>query len=153
MNRAKHLIILFYSAGLSLIFLTGCISAVEEVAAETDPSGWDKSHSAVVRFDNRDTVSVRNIDIFIVCNDLSARNHDSIGLSVTTLTPDSLRTVETITLYTAGSDGDGNAGYYHVSRPYRHEAVLSKEGEYLFEFSHEYETPLKGVKAIGITVK
>lgn len=151
MKYAGYIMILLSGIAVSLT-TTGCMSAGNSAAAEVDPAGWHRNDVRTVVFPNTDTVSLRNIEVFIVCDETFAYSNDSLVLSVTTTTPDSLRAAETLVIRPADKGHVESPGYREYSFPYRNDALLSREGDYLFGFSHD-GTVVKGLKAIGVTVK
>lgn len=136
-------------AAALLLLPAGCTSEVTSVVAEVNPSGWSSGEAAQAIFPNSDTLALREIDIFMLCNERLGR--DSLELFLTTTTPDSLTVTEMIVLFPSGAAG--NTRYRQVTRPYRSNVLLAKTGEYRFEFRHEYISPLEGIKAVGVNIK
>ncbi len=148
MNQKLNQGLLGIAASLILL-TTGCTCEVNSVAVEVNPSGWTGGQTVQAIFPNRDTLSVREISVFMLC--CGRTGSDSLELFLTTITPDSLSVTETIVLYPSAAVG--TTRYRQVTRPYRSNIILGKTGEYHFEFSHEYIPSLEGIKAVGINVK
>lgn len=133
----------------ALPLCAGCTSEVTAVSAEVNPSGWDRKQIVQAIFPNKDTLSMREIEVFMLSN--GRVGSDSLELFLTTVTPDSLTVTERIVLYP--SREPDNTRYHQTSTPYRSNVLLAKAGEYRFEFRHEYISPVEGIKAIGVNIK
>ncbi|MCD8072857.1 MAG: gliding motility lipoprotein GldH [Alistipes sp.] len=128
-----------------IISLAGCISTHTERVVDVDPYGWFPYDTLWVESPNRDTTSLRSLWVIARYNrDIRL---DSIGISITTVTPDSLRFTERIRLDLT-STGVLKNGHYESIIPYRDSSRLSRPGTYRFGFAPT--EMYRGVTAIGI---
>ncbi|MCD7963044.1 MAG: gliding motility lipoprotein GldH [Rikenellaceae bacterium] len=111
-----------------------------------DSSGWDSSEPAYIFFDNSDTVSVRELTIFVRTTELF--KYDKINLTVETMDPGRVYFTDTISINII----HGNSGDTEVI--YRSNVRLMKQGEYRVKFNHLLpETEVSGISGLGVKVK
>lgn len=131
----------------SLTF-TGCKESVGSVCAPVNPGGWNAGEEKRVIFLNSDTVSFREIKLF-VAYDGSLEYPDELNVEVGITTPDSLVFTERVSVpFSCRRERGLNVS----SRTYRADVVLDKTGEYGFSFRHGNPEPVRGVRAVGIEV-
>lgn len=122
---------------------TGCITPHQSAACDVDPFGW--STTAEVVFDNADTLSLRDAEFFLRCDERF--DTDTLTLRVATVAPDSLRFVEYVSLHIPPVTTPAPLTAEAVV-PYRRRIRLAQQGAYRF-----FITPcrsVRGVEAIGI---
>ena len=133
-------------AVLAIALLSSC-GVGESVVAMGDVSleGWNEPVN--ITYDNSDTSTLLDMDVTLHVN----RRFDasSIALEITTLTPDSLRYSESVTLPVRMRWTSNRAKTTDIALPYRRDVHFAHEGEY-----HISLRPLQnivGVEAAGIT--
>lgn len=132
------------AAGLAALLTTGCRTA-QTVAADLPRVGW--SEAATLRYTNRDTLTPRELKLFLRLNETF--REDSLTLRIELFTPDSLHAAEYHRLVTAGRRTTQPVQTV-VELPYRRDAVLPAAGDYYFVL-----TPVRcigGVEAVGLRV-
>ncbi len=130
-----------------------CSHTCESVVADVDITGWGNDTEYSVVYDNMDSLSQRELSIFVFHERSFAAATDSLLLTVTTVTPDSLVYSEEWVFRPDRRRAEGYAAFHETVAPYRSRVVLGRKGAYLFTFSHRDASPVKGLKGIGITVK
>lgn len=132
---------------LAMIFaLAGCMRPETVQTVDIDPLGWSTRDTLRFRFDNIDTVSLRDIGILFRFDGTFAERQIPLSMKVTT--PDSLHYEENFTavLYDRAQAGKE---YYEAVAPYRSNAVLSRRGIYMFEIVNAGQE-LTGLWGAGI---
>ena len=124
------------------------------VQCRTEQSAVAMDDVSIDGWDNPITVAYTNTDQDALC-DLGVTLHinrrfatDSVALEITTLTPDSLRYSEVVTLPAKAEWPSKQPTTMDIAIPYRHDVRLMHEGEY-----HIILRPLQsieGVEAAGI---
>ena len=124
------------------------------VQCRTEQSAVAMGDVSIDGWDNPITVIYKNTEADRLC-DLGVTLHinrrfatDSVALEITTLTPDSLRYSEVITLPAKAEWPSKQSTTMDMAIPYRHDVRLMHEGEY-----HIILRPLQsiaGVEAAGI---
>ncbi|MBP3483187.1 MAG: hypothetical protein J6K28_07340 [Alistipes sp.] len=131
------------SAAVALLSF-GCASAPETIMNGVDPFGWDEA--TVVEYDNRDTVSLRDLALTIRYG--AALKDNRLPLTITTMAPDSTCISEQKVFFLECRPGPAaTAAVENIV--YRRSARLSQQGTY--SVTIEPHVPLKGVEAVGIT--
>lgn len=121
----------------------GCITPHQSAVSDVDPSEW--SMPAEVVFPNTDTLSRREIQLFLRCN--ARFREDTLTVRIATLTPDSLRCVEWVPLRIPHTRTPA-ALTFEAAIPYRRAARLERTGDYRFFITPN--RPVEGVEAVGI---
>lgn len=124
-------------------------------AVETDPAGWHYFETIEFDYHNRDTVSLRNIYVFILADENYAERHEPVSLEITTTSPDSLFHTETWTLIPVLPDEpyrNRTKKYCEYEQLYRGDVRLSKEGTYHFAIAHGEPVPKRGIWAVGMKI-
>lgn len=134
----------------AILFLTacsmaGCLTPTGAVMTDVPVSGW--RDEAVVRIDNRDTLTER--DLFLLLRRNARFTCDSLCLSVSVFSPDSLRFDERRTFPVLRTRRAASVRDV-VRIPYRLRAVLPHAGEYRFVFTPS--EPVSGIEAVGIDI-
>ncbi len=125
--------------------LCGCTRPTQAVMEDVDPYGWVEA--AVVRIENADTLTLRDLSLVIRSNRLF--REDTLHLELTLRAPDSSRYSEVVAFPVR-----------HLHRPaalrlideipYRQNVVLNRFGAYWFSLKPLH--PVRGVEAAGINV-
>lgn len=126
-------------------FAGGCLSPHHSTAVDVDPNGWRSA--AVLRLENADTVSLRDLRLFLRCNDRFAE--DSFTIRIAVCTPDSLRFEETFRIDLLRTEGPAALARERII-PYRSRVRFARKGHYLL--SVEPLRPLRGVEAVGANI-
>lgn len=134
-----------------IMTLIGCMGESNSKTVAVNPVGWERSELKTVVFENRDTVSLRDLVLFVTHKNDFLESCDSLLLEITTFTPDSLSYTEQF-LFTGDVQQRCGNGYTVSSKRYRSHALLGREGEYRFTIGHNEMTPLCGVRAVGVEV-
>ena len=122
--------------------LAGCSTSVETVMNDVHPGNW--SGCTVIGYDNRDTVSLRDISLVVRYN---ADRHEAT-LPITPEAPDStLFSEQFVCRLGLGRKPAPIAAIEKI--PYRLSSRLSQTGRYSISITPD--TPQRGIEAIGIT--
>ena len=114
-----------------MLLSAGCSGRPESRAVAVNPCGWKSVEEREVSFVNSDTVSLRELSVFAVTGGRCSAGCDSLPLEITVHTPDSLLFIERVVL------------------PFGTDAA---EGTYRFAVSHTSDTPVRGLRAVGIEI-
>lgn len=124
--------------------LAGCSTSVETVMNDVHPGNW--SNCTVIGYDNRDTVSLRDISLVVRYN--ADRHEATLPLTITTEAPDStLFSEQFVCRLGLGRKPAPIAAIEKI--PYRLSSRLSQTGRYSISITPD--TPQRGIEAIGIT--
>lgn len=129
--------------------VTGCSGSADSSASmETavNPSGWKAGETVEVSYDNRDTVSLRVLSLFVVGDGLEQCVGTAVEVAV--VSPDSLRFADTLRLIPADVSDDRRVW----NRIFRADAVLNRTGQYIFEMTPCENAELYGMRAVGIEI-
>lgn len=130
---------------LAALFATGCGPHTQSEAVDVDAGMWNAP--AVIELANTDTVTLRDLRLFIRCNERFTA--DSLPLQVMVLSPDSLRYEEHVTLRPV--PGRHPAALNRVCEwPYRTRVRLTDTGDYRVVIRPV--TPQQGIEAMGINI-
>ena len=116
------------------------------VMSDVNVNGW--SDCTTLTYHNTLT---EKCDVNIMLHINNRFTHESISLEITTLTPDSLRHTEQVTLPVEFKWEQPTATTADITLPYRRNVVLRCEGDYVWQI-----TPLEsidGVEAVGVNFK
>ena len=75
------------AAATAALLAGGCVSPHQSAATDVDPFRWELG--AEILLPNADTVTLRDTEVFLRCNDRFAE--DTLTVRIATVTPDSLR--------------------------------------------------------------
>ncbi len=129
--------------------LIGCVGSISHDAYVVDIENniWDKV--AVVEIQNEDTLSLRDISIFIKHQQYEGL--DSLPLTIYTVAPDEVIFEERRTIHIEGCRrGEYVASHLH-EMPYRRDIKLRQRGVYkIYLFP---QMPIRGVEGVGVTIK
>lgn len=134
----------------AIIFLAacctaGCLSPTGAVMTDVPVRRW--SEAAVVRIDNRDTLTER--DLYLLLRRNERFTADSLSLIVSVLTPDTLLFSERRSFAVLRTRRPASVRDV-VRIPYRLRAVLPHAGVYRFAFTPS--EPVSGIEAVGIDI-
>lgn len=115
------------------------------MAADVDPLAWDAPVD--VAWENADTTTLRDVSVFVRCNDGFAG--DTLTVRIATLTPDSLRCEEPLLLGIARTPGPAALGQESVV-PYRRMSLFGRPGTYRMTITPV--RPVRGIEAVGIHI-
>lgn len=132
-------------AVLAVTVFTQCRVAESSVAmGDVSIDGW--TEPVTVSYTNTDTAPLRDLSVTLHINRRFTAKH--VALEITTLTPDSLRYTESVTLPVEAMWPSNNTMAIDVALPYRHDVRFSHEGEYSLILRPLQS--LQGVEAAGI---
>ena len=124
------------------------------VQCRTEQSAVAMGDVSIDGWDNPITVTYKNTEADRLC-DLGVTLHinrryatDSVALEITTLTPDSLRYSEVVTLPAKAEWPSKQSTTMDIAIPYRHDVRLMHEGEYYIILRPLQS--IEGVEAAGI---
>ncbi|WP_418409864.1 hypothetical protein [Alistipes sp.] len=123
----------------------GCLSPHQSAVADVDAAAWNRA--AVLTLTNSDTTTLRDLELFLRCNDLFTE--DSLTVRITVLTPDSLRHEEPFLLVIPPAHTPA-ALSREADVAYRRRVRFARTGDYRIKI-----TPgrlVKGVEAVGINI-
>lgn len=130
---------------MAVTMFTQCRVAESSVAMrDVSIDGW--TEPVTVSYNNTDPTPLRDLNVTLHIN-----RHftvSDIALEITTLTPDSLRYTESITLPVQAEWPGNNTMAIDVELPYRRDVHFSHEGEYSIILRPLQS--LQGVEAAGI---
>ena len=124
----------------------GCVSPHGAVATDVNSASW--RDSAPVTLANADTTTLRDIALFLRCNDRFAE--DTLTVRIATVTPDSLRFGEWFLLVIPHPKGPA-ALMREAAIPYRRRIRLTQHGDY--RCSVTPVRPVRGVEAVGVDLQ
>lgn len=127
------------------LFAASCVSPHGAVVTDVDAASW--SAPALIVLTNADTTTLRDINLFLRCNDRFAE--DTLTVRVGVRTPDSLRHEELFVLVIPPAHTPA-ALAREADIPYRHRVLFDRTGDYLLTITPC--RPVKGVEAAGINI-
>lgn len=125
---------------------TGCLAPQTTQMTGVDIRSWKSAES--VRFDNSDTLSLRNLGIALRYN--SNFKVSALPLKLAIMTPDSLFFEDSIVLYPRHPHSALSVATTECL-PYRTDVLLNKRGAYTFTFEPYDE--VCGMEAIGVEIR
>lgn len=132
-------------SAMAIVLLTQCrVSENNVVMADVDINDWNEEAS--ISYTNKQTES--NYDLSIMLHVNRRFKAKELELEITTMTPDSLRYSERVTLPVRFSWEQTSSATSDIDIPYRQSVTLRCEGEYKMVI-----TPLQsvvGVEAAGV---
>ncbi len=128
-----------------MIGVGGCVASHQSVVVDVKSSGW--AESVGVEMLNHDTVTLRDITIFVRYSPFEVG--DSLRLTLSTTTPDSLSFTERVNIY-LDPEIEPRGASRLLEFPFRSGVKWSQEGVYRVEFTPQQT--IKGVEAIGINI-
>lgn len=135
-----------WAAAFAGALLLGACQASRQIAVvDVDPASWNGP--AGLSIENTDTVSLRDIELFVRCNDRF--DQDTLTVRITTLSSDTLRCEELLPLYFPHIASAAALAREHIV-PYRRRVCFSHVGCYRMTI-----TPTRsvaGVEAVGISI-
>lgn len=133
------------AALLAAGFAGGCLSPHQSTAIDVDPVAWSTPAELVLT--NTDTVTLRDLQLFLRCNDRFAE--DSFTVRIVVLTPDSLRFEESLPVDIPRTDSPAAIAREQIV-PYRRSVRFARSGDYRLRITPQ--RPLRGVEAVGVSV-
>ena len=121
----------------------GCTQPFRSNTADTDPVSWKDPAGIVLA--NADTTSLRDLTLFLRCNDRFGE--DTLTLRIATTTPDSLRFEEFFRITSPHTNGPA-AIAREIAVPYRRRVRFAREGDYRMTIAPT--RPVRGIEAVGI---
>lgn len=141
-SPARHI-----AAAAAAAFLAGgCVSPHQSAATDVDPFRWETG--AEILLPNADTVTLRDAEVFLRCNDRFSE--DTLTLRIATVTPDSLRFEEPFLLVIPRA-GNPAALMREIVVPYRRRIRFAQSGDYRCILTPV--RPLRGIEAVGINLE
>lgn len=116
------------------------------MATDVDVKAWSDPASIVQT--NTDTTTLRNIDLFLYCNDRF--REDSLTVRIAVRTPDSLLFKEAFRITIPRTATTPAALKREIAIPYRRNVSLLHRGNYRITITPE--RPVQGVEAVGISI-
>ena len=132
--------------------LNGCLSE-QRTDADIIQKYWSAEKQVEMAYDNTDTVSLRNLNIFAVCNKKFADQHKQLPLNISCMAPDSTKEVFEWKLDLYSAEERASATQTELKQTFIQNATLSQEGTYRFNISLDSSTSIKGVHAIGVEIE
>ncbi len=130
--------------------LWGCTADIGSTVTAVNPAGWESGQTYTLVYSNADTSSLRDISVLVRRE--SGRSRPDMRVRLETVTPDSARFADTLTL--PPRSGYEAAGRYELSAvPYLTGVRLNRIGDYTFRFTLVSPGTCKGIWAIGIETK
>ena len=131
---------------MAALLAGGCVSPHQSAATDVDPFRWESG--AEILLPNADTVTLRDAEVFLRCNDRF--DEDTLTLRIATVTPDSLRFEEPFRLVIPRSESPAPL-MREIAVPYRIRIRLAQQGDYRCILTPT--RPVRGVEAVGINMK
>lgn len=139
---ARHIV----AAATAALLAGGCISPHQSAATDVDPFRWERG--AEIILPNADTVTLRDAEVFLRCNDRFAE--DTLTLRIATVTPDSLRFEELFRLVVPRGESPAPL-MREATVPYRIRIRFAQQGDYRCILTPT--RPVRGVEAVGINIE
>ncbi|MDD3108807.1 MAG: hypothetical protein PHV49_06335 [Alistipes sp.] len=130
--------------------LGGCLAPQHAFVTEVDPAGWSSQDEVTVRFENIDTLSLRNLNLVVRYGNNFL--YDRLNLSVTTITPAGFRWCDTVSIPLSDRQLDLQSDHNHL---YRRRMKLPERGSYLFQFRPVKmpQDTIRGIWAVGVDIQ
>lgn len=125
--------------------MSGCTRPTQAVMADVDPFSW--SEAAIVKVENADTLTLRDLSIVIRAN--RHFRADTLHLEIALRGPDSTRFSELVALPMHHSHRPAALRLIDEI-PYRRDVIFSRFGTY--HLSLKPLNPIRGIEAAGINV-
>lgn len=130
---------------IAIICFVGCITENIPTMTDINPILWRNTKS--ITFENKDSLSMRSMDIIVLHN--SQFKGNTLHIKIKTTSPDSLQFEEVILVQKPQKDLSSIFSN-EIVIPYRQDVILKHMGEYQMEFTPSVAT--KGVEAIGVAI-
>lgn len=121
----------------------GCIVPHQSFVTDVNPVAWSDAAQVVVP--NADTLTLRDIGLFLRCNDRFTE--DTLTVRIAVITPDSLRHEELFTLSIPRSEAPAPLTR-EADIPYRRRALFARTGDYRIRITPS--RTVRGVLSAGI---
>ena len=134
------------AAAIAVVAATGgCTQPFRSNAADTDPVSWKDPAGIVLA--NADTTSLRDLTLFLRCNDRFAE--DTLTVRIRVSTPDSLQHEEPFVMVIPPAHTPA-AISREADIPYRRRVLFDRTGDYHLTITPC--RPVEGVEAVGIHI-
>ena len=127
------------------LLATGCLSPHQSAVTDVDAASWREA--AHLTLPNSDTTTLRDLELFLRCNDLFTE--DTLTVRIAVVTPDSLRHEEPFGLVFPPAHTPA-ALTREADIPYRRRVRFARTGDYLITITPG--RPVRGVEAVGINI-
>ena len=134
------------AAATAALLAGGCVSPHQSAATDVDPFRWELG--AEILLPNADTVTLRDAEVFLRCNDRFAE--DTLTLRIATVPPDSLRFEEPFRLVIPRGESRPTPLMREIVVPYRIRMRFAQQGDYRCILTPTH--PVRGVEAVGINL-
>lgn len=136
---------------LGTVVFSSCLAPQQIFTTEIDEFGWPAEREVTVEVSNADTVSLRSLHVVVRYG--NEYTPEPLDLSVTTVTPDGYRWIDTLSV-PAPEQRSAYGLYQDIEQPYRRQTLLNRNGRYVFIFRPiTPRNEIKGVAAIGIDIR
>lgn len=132
--------------------LCSCGNDPVSISVDVSLAGWQPGERYSLNYYNTDTISGRNISVFIVHRRQLSPGEGFIPLTITTVTPQGKEIEEVWTFYPDLRLRDKTSVWHESRQLYRSDAVLGEAGEYTFTFSLDSGEEVRGIKAVGVEI-
>ena len=130
--------------------MSGCGTQSTSMSVPIDPAGWRSGSLRVLRFNNTDTVTLRDLTLFVVHDNRAAGYETCLDMEVEVQSPDGTKFNENVKVEIDRSDEKNIIR--QSSSTYRREVRLKDSGEYRILLRNRNSLPVRGVRAVGIEI-
>lgn len=138
------------AAAATMTAMTRCSTRCDSIVCPADPGGWRREDTLTMRYLNSDTTSLRDAMLTVTAERDAAMPEMELRISLTA--PDSTSAVDRFLFRAATAEPHGRSMTTGIA-PYRTDILLGQKGAYTFRIWHENDTPLRGIRAVGIELK
>lgn len=143
MKGKRYLQMLVLAAAVAA---TGCTQSDPSYAEDVDPHGWQRP--AVLLLPNSDTITLREVKLFLRCNDRFSE--DTLTLRVETVTPDSMHVGEYLCIPFPRQTAPAALARENEA-PYRTRIRFRQCGDYRMILTPT--RPVRGIEAVGVHIE
>ena len=137
---------------LTALLSSSCISHHGSSATALEEQEWQARKTYTLEYENSDTLSIKNIDIFIICSKWFPEKYPRLPLKVECITPDSISGMFEWSLITDCANVKKTATQIELKQTFINNALMKKQGIYLFNISLDSSTTVKDIFEVGIDV-
>ena len=139
-----------YVCVLLMFAMSGCGTDSTSMSVPIDPAGWKHGSMRVLRFHNTDTVSLRDITLFVVYDNRAAEAENCLDMEIEVHSPGGTKFNENVKV--AIDRPDEKNIIRQSSTTYRRGVRLIDSGEYRIILKNRNSLPIRGVRAAGIEI-
>ncbi len=150
-RNGRYTRLLLIVAGV-LLLLSGCVAEQSADVAIIEKGVLGPERVAEMEYENSDTLSFRDIEVFVVCDRNLVRRHHRLPLVVECIAPDSTSERFEWTLLTNTAGERTTATQTELKQTFVKNARLKQRGRYKFNISLDSSTTVRGIRAIGVEV-